>query len=222
MTLSLLITQSNYAQINEIGVFGGGSNFIGDVGPTKFIAPNTPSIGLIYKWNRSKRHSYRVTVIYSDLKSKDMKSNDPRRIQRDYFLDSNLLEISTGIEFTFKDFDLHTGEITGTPYLFSGIAATRYSLSHFKNGLQVHEGGKDWTVGIPMVLGYKTNILGDFIIGFEIGARYTFTDNIDGSFPQDSNYQQYQYGNTNNNDWYTFTGFTLTYTFGIKPCYCHN
>ena len=29
-----------------------------------------------------------------------------------------------------------------------------------------------------------------------------------------------KFGNTNNKDWYVFTGFTLTYTFGNKPCYC--
>ncbi|MCL5129067.1 MULTISPECIES: DUF6089 family protein [unclassified Algibacter] len=219
LTLSLLSTQINFAQINEIGVFVGGSNLIGDVGPTKFIAPNTPSLGLLYKWNRSRRHSYRFSVIYSDLKAKDSDSDDPRRIQRDYSIDSNLLEISAGMEFTFMDFNLHSGETIGTPYLFSGIAATQYSLTSFSNGSQ---SGKDWTMAIPMAIGYKTNILGNFILGFEVGARYTFTDNIDGSFPESSNNQQYQFGNINNNDWYTFTGITLTYTFGIKPCYCYD
>ena len=30
-----------------------------------------------------------------------------------------------------------------------------------------------------------------------------------------------RFGNFNNNDWYVFSGFTLTYTFGRKPCYCN-
>jgi hypothetical protein len=222
LTLSLLSTQINYAQINEIGVYAGGSNLIGDVGATKFIAPNAPSLGLLYKWNRSRRHSYRISVIYSDLIVDDSKSNDPRRIQRDYSLNSNLLEISAGMEFTFIDFNLHSGETIGTPYLFTGIAATQYSLYHFENGSTVRDNGKDWTMGIPMAIGYKTNILGNFILGFEVGARYTFSDNIDGSSPEDSSNQQYQFGNINNYDWYTFTGITLTYTFGIKPCYCYD
>jgi len=222
LIISLLSFQINYAQINEIGVYVGGSNLIGDLGATKFIAPNTPSLGLLYKWNRSRRHSYRLSVIYSDLIAEDSKSSDPRRIQRDYSLNSNLLEISAGMEFTFIDFNLHSGETIGTPYLFTGIAATQYSLYHFENGSAVRGNGKDWTMAIPMSLGYKTNILGNFIIGFEIGARYAFTDNIDGSFPEESTNQQYQFGNINNNDWYTFTGITLTYTFGIKPCYCYD
>ena len=173
LILSLTSITTSYAQINEIGGYAGGSNLIGDVGATQFIAPNAPSLGLLYKWNRSSRHSYRIAIIYSDLKAKDSNSKDPRRTQRDYSIDSNLLEISTGIEFSFIDFNLHTGETIGTPYLFSGITATQYSLNHFESGTQVNEGGKDWTFGIPMAIGYKTNILGKFILGFEIGARYT-------------------------------------------------
>ena len=44
------LTKSN-AQINEIGVFLGGSNYIGDVGKTNYVNPNELSHGFIYKWN---------------------------------------------------------------------------------------------------------------------------------------------------------------------------
>ncbi len=43
------------AQINELGVFIGGSNFVGDVGSTTYINPDKPAIGILYKWNRSPR-----------------------------------------------------------------------------------------------------------------------------------------------------------------------
>ena len=55
---SVLFVQTSQAQIYEIGVFAGGSNFIGDVGDTKYIAPNSPALGAILKWNRSPRHSW--------------------------------------------------------------------------------------------------------------------------------------------------------------------
>jgi hypothetical protein len=45
------------AQIHEVGVFVGGSNYIGDVGLTNYISPNKPAFGLLYKWNISKRHA---------------------------------------------------------------------------------------------------------------------------------------------------------------------
>tara|TARA_R110002049_G_scaffold213973_3_gene385514 strand:- start:466 stop:1152 length:687 start_codon:yes stop_codon:yes gene_type:complete len=222
LILSILTFQLSHSQINEIGIFAGGSNFIGDVGATNYISPNSPTLGLIYKWNASPRHSWRASLIYSDLKAKDKQSDDPRRVQRDYNFDSNLLEIAAGIEFTFLDFDLHAGEKIGTPYLYTGISIAKHDNYYFVNGVQTPENNSSWAYGIPMALGFKTNFLGNFIFGIEIGARYTFSDEIDGSIPDTASLQQYRFGNINNNDWYVFSGITLTYTFGENPCYCIN
>jgi hypothetical protein len=79
---------------------------------------------------------------------------------------------------------------------------------------------KEGAPAIPMIVGIKSNILPSLILGFEVGARYTFTDNLDGSNPKNENLQPLQFGNINSKDWYVFTGLTLTYTFGEKPCYC--
>lgn len=220
LILSILTLQLSHSQINEIGFFAGGSNFIGDVGATDYIAPNSPTLGLIYKWNASARHSWRASIIYSDLQANDNESDDIKRIQRDYSFESNLLEISLGMEFTFLDFNLHTGEKIGTPYLFAGLSAAKHDNHYFLNGNQTPENNSSWAYGIPMALGYKTNFLGNFILGIEVGARYTFSDNIDGSAPDTDALQQFQFGNINNNDWYVFSGITLTYTFGENPCYC--
>jgi len=76
------------------------------------------------------------------------------------------------------------------------------------------------TLAIPMVVGVKSNVLENFVLGFEVGARYTFTDNLDGSLPKNRNFEPLKFGNINSKDWYVFTGFTLTYTFTEKPCYC--
>ncbi|MCF7568337.1 DUF6089 family protein [Sabulilitoribacter arenilitoris] len=220
LILSILSLQLSHSQINEIGVFVGGSNFIGDVGATNYIAPNSPTLGLIYKWNASPRHSWRASIIYSDLKANDIDSDDPRRIQRGYSFDSNLLEFSAGIEFTFFDFDLHTGVKIATPYLYSGISVANHDNYYFFNGVQTSENNNSWAYGIPMALGVKANLLGNIILGIEVGARYTFSDEIDGSIPDRLANQQYRFGNINNNDWYVFSGITLTYTFGLNPCYC--
>lgn len=220
LILSILSFQFSHSQINEIGVFAGGSNFIGDVGATNYISPNSPTLGLIYKWNASPRHSWRATLIYSDLKANDIDSDDPKRMQRGYNFDSNLLELSAGIEFTFFDFNLHTGEKLVTPYLYSGISVAKHDNYYFFNGVQTAENNSSWAFGIPMALGAKANLFGNIILGVEVGARYTFSDAIEGSFPNSQTNQQYRFGNINNNDWYVFSGVTLTYTFGLNPCYC--
>jgi Domain of unknown function (DUF6089) len=38
---------ASHAQIHEIGVFAGGNNYIGDVGPTNYIKPNEFAFGLL-------------------------------------------------------------------------------------------------------------------------------------------------------------------------------
>lgn len=222
IVLLFLSTKLTFSQTHEIGLFVGASNFIGDVGSTKYIAPNKPALGAIYKWNRSPRHSFRFSLIYSELEGKDSKSDDPRRIERNYSFTNQIIEASAGLEFTFFDFDLHTGKRLGTPYLFTGIAIAYHDNFYFNNqGSLRSENTSSYAYGIPMILGFKTNIFENFILAAEIGARYTFTDEIDGSVPDSENIKDiYSFGNINNNDWYMFTGISLTYTFGNKPCFC--
>ena len=224
LTIVLLLFLSSHfcqSQTHELGVFLGGSNFIGDVGSTKYIAPNKPAIGALYKWNRSPRHAFRISVTYTELEVKDSKSDDPRRQQRDYSFTNKLIEASAGLEFTFFDWDLHDGRIKATPYLYSGLAVGYHDNFYFNRlGIKKDENTSSVAYGIPMVLGFKTNVLGNLIIAAEIGARYTFSDELDGSVPDYDNEAPVAFGNTNNNDWYMFTGITLTYTFGKKPCFC--
>ncbi|RIA10813.1 hypothetical protein OE09_2691 [Flavobacteriaceae bacterium MAR_2010_72] len=220
--LSLYFSQTSQSQIYEVGVFVGGSNFIGDVGATNYISPNQTAFGAIFKWNRSARHSYRLSLMYTNLEGQDSKSDDPRRLQRGYAFDNSLLELSAGMEFTFFDFNLHDGVKKSTPYLYTGLSAGKYDNYYFSpSGVYTSEDTSSWTFGIPMVLGFKTSISSSFILGMEIGARYTFTDELDGSVPDAPERQNLSFGNTNSNDWYVFSGFTLTFTFGERPCYCN-
>ena len=82
------------SQIHELGVFLGGSNFIGEVGPTTYVAPNEPALGILYKWNKSPRHSWRVSYMQSTIKSNDADSKEPSRNQRGYYFENNVKELS--------------------------------------------------------------------------------------------------------------------------------
>ena len=218
----ILTVKTASAQTYEIGVFAGGSNFIGDVGSTKYINPSQPVIGGIFKWNRSARHSFRFSFLYTELKGEDSKSDDPRRKERGYSFNNHIIEASLGLEFTFWEFNLHSDKTNSVPYLYTGITVARHDNFHFSSsGTFVNDNTSSFAYGIPMVLGYKTQIADSFILAAEIGARYTFSDEIDGSVPDnEETIDQFSFGNVNNNDWYVFTGLTLTYTFGETPCYC--
>ncbi|MEL1243748.1 DUF6089 family protein [Flavobacterium sp. DGU11] len=217
----ILMSFRSEAQINELGVFAGGANYIGDVGPTDYIAPQNLALGIVYKWNRSPRHSWRASFTYGKLTSDDKDSDVNGRKERGYTFENSVKELSLGLEFNFFDFNLHESGFKMTPYIYGGLSYFWYNDIYINtaNG-KTGDGDTKGSLAIPMTVGVKANITETLILGFEVGARYTFTDNLDGS--NNSDHQQYRFGNLESNDWYVFTGFTLTYTFGEKPCYCSN
>ncbi|HZW77585.1 MAG TPA: DUF6089 family protein [Flavobacteriaceae bacterium] len=221
LLMSMITLGTLTAQTYEIGLTAGGVNFVGDVGSTAFINPTTLGLGGIIRWNRSLRHSFRASLILARLKADDADSHETRRNERGYSFQSTLGEASLGIEYTFWDFDVHSGEHISTPYLYTGLTAIGFHNLYKDQNEVFRADGKSINFAIPMILGYKLSLGRHAILGAEIGARYTFTDNLDGSNPKGDGKENFSFGNTNNNDWYLFTGINLSLTFGRKPCYCN-
>jgi hypothetical protein len=216
---TLFITTSK-AQIHEVGVFLGGTNYVGDVGETTYVNPNEFAFGFIYKWNKSIRHSYRFSYMQGGIKGNDLDSKVPSRYLREYSFTNTIKEVSAGIEFNFFPFDLHQFDMQYTPYVFTGVNYFWHNEfeSEGINNRKGFDSGRAFS--IPMILGFKARVAHSFIIGIEAGARYTLSDNLDGSNSPNDNYESIRFGNLNSNDWYMFTGLTLTYTFGENPCFC--
>ena len=210
-----------HAQINEIGVFLGGSNFVGDVGSTTYINPDKLAFGILYKWNKSPRHSYRFSYTQSTITGNDLDSEETGRNRRGYNFKNEVKELSAGLEFNFFDFNLHDYHTKVTPYIYSGLSFFLYDqLYRSAANPNITQSQNGNSLAIPIILGIKSNISPHWVLAAEVGARYTFTDNIDSSNPNTNNPNILKFGNLNNNDWYVFSGITLTYTFGQKPCYC--
>jgi hypothetical protein len=212
ITILMLATgMVSKAQIYEVGAFLGGSNLISDVGSDNYIDPNRLAVGVLVKWNRSPRYSYRGSFMYSRVAANDKDSDNSRRRQRGFAFKNTIKEASVGMEFNFFEFDLHEYGFTHTPYVYLGLSFFQYGTRD----------GDDEDFAIPLTVGYKVKLNERLILGAEIGARTTFTDNIDLSNPNDSDtFDGENFGNINSNDWFVFSGFTLTYTFGKRPCYC--
>ncbi|RKR14059.1 hypothetical protein CLV91_0128 [Maribacter vaceletii] len=206
------------AQTYEVGVFAGGANTIGDVGRTSYLVPSGLAYGGLFKWNISKRYAWRASIIRGSFTADDSKSNMLSRQQRGYVVDNSVLEASVGLEFNFVDYNLHQLGPAFTPYLYTGFTYFRYDYNYFNGGVLQEINQKDGALAIPMTVGFKYRISQMLIFGAEIGARYTFTDNLDASNPEGSNFEPFRFGNIFSDDWYVFSGVTLTYTFGRKPC----
>jgi len=223
LLVAFLIFAFAKAQTYEIGLWAGGANVIGDVGSTNYVSPSDVAVGGIFKWNRSNRHSFRASLLYSRLGGDDSKSDDISRELRGLEYEYNFLEASVGIEYTFWEWELYSGKRHITPYMYSGITAFSYGQEALNSNGELQQYDRDIEFALPFILGVKTNITEHLILGAEIGVRFTFTDNLDGSNPNGSleDRTDLKFGNKNNEDWYVFSGVTLTYTFGRKPCYCN-
>lgn len=226
--LLLLFSFPLFAQTYEVGVMLGGTNYTGDVGSTSYAKPgdyidsDKTSYGLLFKWNRSVRHSFRFSILRANTFGNDELSGINRRAERGYNFNQSITEFSAALEYTFWDWDPHKLGFRVTPYLATGPTYF-FANHHYVGNNELVRDERYGSVAIPMIIGVKAKLSTHWVLAFEFGARYTFTDNLDGSNPReiDSDTNFISFGNSNSNDWYMFAGFTLTYSFGRKPCYCN-
>ena len=226
------------SQDNEIGLFFGGTNYIGDVGPTTFINPFSKDnisgdrqdmskgvFGIIYRKNLSNRIGIRLGFNYAEIQSSDFwKGSANYRIERGKFFKNNLHEFHIGLDFNFLEFETSSNDFEFTPYIHSGVSFFRYDALHYPIGInEAQSYGKDNDVALPITVGLKIKPLNSFVIGIEISAKHSFTENLDGSYPdfKDSSiYSQRPFGSNLSQDWYVYSGITLTYLFGNYECDC--
>ena len=220
-----------FSQDNEIGIFAGGSNYIGDVGPTTYISPFSYNAstnyvgGVIFRKNFNERISARAKLNYSKIGSSDNwpQTADYRKERGKYFK-NRIVEVGLGIDFNFFEFDVYESSLQMTPYISTGISFFEYDpLKYDKSESMATQYGDASSISVPITLGYKIKPLRDFIIAFEITANHSFTDNLDGSRPDKKFLISTDYfGSTLSKDWYVFSGISITYLFGKKKCYCPN
>ena len=127
-----------FGQFHELGLFIGGSNYIGDIGTGRYLDPNSPALGVIYKWNITERYSFRGGLTFTTLKGTENNIRDLNRYNRAYTFENAIQDASLGVEFNFKAFNLHDSDFNFTPYLFYGISYFRYNQLRFNPSGQLN------------------------------------------------------------------------------------
>lgn len=217
-TAIIFITMTSKAQINEVGLFVGGSNYIGDLGPEYYINPNNIMGGVIYKWNLNPRIAFRGTFTFAQLSSDDADATNIARYNRGMRFTNSIKELAFGVEFNYFEYNLDDYQKTHTPYLLVEFATFNYNAvrSETAPGSQQYNYESKTAYAIPFGIGYKTKLVNDFAIAFELRARYTFVDDLDYN---NQEIDTLKFGNPDSNDWYILSGISLVYSFGRPPCY---
>jgi hypothetical protein len=215
LILFAIISSSVSAQSHEIGVFLGGSNYIGDIGRDALILPNNIAVGGIYKLDLSSRYALRAQYTYAKISGDDTESKNSYRRYRGIAFSNSVHEFAAGIEFNFFNYDLSALGSANTPYIIIEAGVSNYDT---------REDGRTFNFTIPVGLGFKGRLAYNIAYAIETSFRYTFKDDIDGYYNgtqyisgEDSsgNYIYKTIEDSNSNDWYVFTGITITYVFDV-------
>lgn len=202
-------------QVYEVGVFFGGSNFIGDIGRTNYIYPNKPAGAIFFKYNRNPKIAYRATYSFLPITGNDLEAETDLKRNRGLKFSNTIHELAIGIEYNFYDYDLSTPGKTWTPYITLDLAGYTYKYVSAEPTPEQYEYSSKNSFTIPFGLGFKSKLVGSLAFAVETKFRYAFADDLDYATETISSLN---YGGTGN-DWYTFTGISLIYTFGRPACY---
>ena len=162
------------SQDNEIGLFFGATNYIGDIGPTTYINPinsensSNSVLGILYRKNLSNRFGIRLGFNYAKIQSSDLwKRSANYRVERGKYFKNNLNEFHIGLDFNFLDFETSSNNFELTPYIHSGLSFIRYDALHYPIGInEAQSYGKDNDIALPITVGLKIKPLNSFAVSY--------------------------------------------------------
>jgi hypothetical protein len=181
----------------EVGIFGGGGYYIGDLNPSKHFVYSKLAYGGIFRYNLSTRHSLRFNVTYGNIYGEDASSNDPYKVDRNLSFKSEVLEFAFGVELDLFKYRINDMKYPISPYFFYQFAYTRINPKAELNGIEyalqplATEGQGSGIPGtkknryklnqftVPLGIGLKFNLRRRIAISIEYGIRKTFTDYVD-------------------------------------------
>jgi len=185
--ISLFFNFLIFAQHNDIGVFLGGSYYLGDLNPSKQFFLSQPAFGIAYRHNFNPRISLRINLFDGEIEGSDAKAKI--NVIRNLSFRSNIGELSTQIEINFLPYLTGKKEHPFTPYVFGGISLFKFNPQAEYNGtwydlqpLKTEGETKPYSLisfGIPFGMGFKMNITKRIAVNLEWGLRKTFTGYLD-------------------------------------------
>jgi len=178
-----------YAQDIEVGLFGGGSYYLGDLNPGKHFAGTQLAYGVLARYNVDDRWAVKLGVTRGKVKGDA--ANSSFLPERGLTFSSSITDISAVAEFNF--FPYYTGSKRNwiSPYIYAGI--NLFFFDPVANGISLkslgtegqnigYEGRKPYSgvsFGIPFGIGAKFSVSRRIGIQVFWEMHKTFTDYLD-------------------------------------------
>ncbi|MVT12168.1 outer membrane beta-barrel protein [Chitinophaga sp. ysch24] len=192
--LLICLPFKGFSQSWQAGGFLGISNYSGDLVQQRVDLKYTRySIGAFVKRDINRYLTLRAGLTYGRIAGADSTNRDTLLLARNLSFRSPVFEAQLAAEINFLDLDVKHF----TPYVFGGVALFSFypttkdargntvnlrPLSTEGQGMAEYPTRKQYNLrqfSIPFGAGIKILITDNWIAGFEIGLRKTFTDYLD-------------------------------------------
>ena len=203
-----IIFGTNAQKKVDLGIFGGGSYYLGDINQSKQFYSLSYAFGGLYRYNINQRYTIRGSVYYGNLLADDQDFINPFQQSRDISYSGTVLDATLQFEFNFMPYSTFGKSGEYTIYTTGGIGIAFINTSTLQ---------PTYKLVIPFGIGVKVNLGKKMGVGIEWGFRKMFYDNLDGyENPIDPEYRSF----IHNFDWYSIAGISLTYKIygGSEDC----
>lgn len=184
----LLLINTSSAQTLEVGAFGGGAYYLGDLSPSEFPSGHfdkySPALGGVLKYNFNQRLSVGLSATQTNI-----------TLGAPVIDTIQINELAISGEINFFPYSISDGNNSWTPYIFGGVAFFDSKHTDLKD-----------QISFPFGIGIRVNPINKIGINLFWGPRKTFTDNLDNE-PLSIGLH---------NDWYVFYGLNITFAFRLK------
>ncbi len=209
-SFSLLISHLTFAQYKEIGGGLGASIYKGDIAYEIHPANYRPAMNIFFRYNYNPAISMKYNFYLCWLSGKDKIYDYALNKARDYSFDNVVFETSAMFEYNFLDFRKTKPPVKFSPYLTGGLG-----LFYFWQSYEF-----PFQPCLPFGFGFKYKLNRNWNLGFEFGARATFTDQLDLRSSQIGK-DAFRSGNPNTFDMYMYNGFSISYVIYEVNCPAH-
>ena len=173
----------------EVGIFGGGAAYMGDINPNNPVKVSGGSIGAFVQRNFSEYLSAKLNYTFGQISGADSESPNAQQNLRNLSFTTQLNELSLIGEFNFFKYIPEVGQNKWTPYVFVGIGVVGYNPQAVYQGqkydlrpLRTEGETKPYpntALAFPYGVGVKYNISGKLNLIFDLGYRNPSTDYLD-------------------------------------------
>jgi len=175
-----------FAQRSEVGVFAGGSFYMGDLNPSMPFYQTQFAFGGVYRYNLTTRWALRANVLSGSVQGGIA---EPER--NTLHFRSRINEFSIQAEINFLTYFTGSRHHRFSPYLFGGVGVFTFNpqaldhtgdrwidLQPLRTEGQVRPYNRT-QITFPFGLGFKFSLSRMFSVGMEWGMRKTLTDYLD-------------------------------------------